>query len=98
MKMKLTFGEKLRNLREEKELNQTELGKRLGITQRKLSYLECGRCEPSIADIKAICMFFDVSADYLLGLPDGLNYMKQPRFDRRCTVKLGLFDAVVDTL
>lgn len=76
MKMKLTFGEKLRNLREEKELNQTELGKRLGITQRKLSYLECGRCEPSIADIKAICMFFCVSADYLLGLPNGLNYMK----------------------
>lgn len=76
MKMKLTFGEKLRNLREEKELNQTELGKRLGITQRKLSYLECGRCEPSIADIKAICMFFGVSADYLLGLPNGLNYMK----------------------
>lgn len=76
MKMKLTFGEKLRNLREEKELNQTELGKRLGITQRKLSYLECGRCEPSIADIKGICMFFGVSADYLLGLPDGLNYMK----------------------
>lgn len=76
MKMKLTFGEKLRNLREEKELNQTELGKRLGITQRKLSYLECGRCEPSIADIKTICMFFGVSADYLLGLPDGLNYMK----------------------
>ena len=76
MKMKLTFGEKLRNLREEHELNQTELGKKLGITQRKLSYLECGRCEPSIADIKAICMCFGVSADYLLGLPEDLKYMK----------------------
>lgn len=74
--MKLTFGEKLRNLREEKELNQTELGKKLGITQRKLSYLECGRCEPSISDIKAICMFFGISADYLLGLPNGLDYIK----------------------
>ncbi len=60
----------------EKELNQTELGKKLGITQRKISYLECGRCEPSIADIKAICMFFGVSSDYLLGLPKGLKDMK----------------------
>ncbi len=72
--MKLTFGEKLRNLREEKELNQTELGKKLGMTQRKLSYIECGKCEPSIEDITAICNFFAVSADYMLGLPKDLQY------------------------
>lgn len=68
MKMTLTFGEKLRNLREERELNQTELGKVLGMTQRKLSYIECGKCEPSIDDIIAICKYFNISADYLLGI------------------------------
>lgn len=76
MKMKLTIGEKIRNLREEKELNQTELGKRLGMTQRKLSYIECGKCEPNIDDLKAICTFFDISADYLLGLPRNLKHPK----------------------
>lgn len=74
--MKLTIGEKIRNLREEKELNQTELGKRLGMTQRKLSYIECGKCEPNIDDLKAICTFFDISADYLLGLPRNLKHPK----------------------
>ena len=42
MKMKLSFGEKVRNLREDKDLNQTQLGKAVGMTQRKLSYIECG--------------------------------------------------------
>lgn len=72
--MKLTFGEKLRNLREEKELNQTELGKILGMTQRKLSYIECGKCEPSIEDIVSICKYFNVSSDFMLGLPKDLQY------------------------
>lgn len=66
--MILTFGEKLRNLREEHELNQTELGKILGITQRKLSYIECGKCEPCLEDIIAICKFFNVSADFMIGI------------------------------
>lgn len=74
--MEMTFGEKLRNLREEPELNQTELGKRLGMTQRKLSYLECGKCEPSIDDLRAICVFFKISSDYILGLPENLKYPK----------------------
>ncbi len=74
--MRLTFGEKLRNLREEKELNQTELGKRLGMTQRKLSYIECGKCEPSIDDIISICNYFQISADYLLGIPRNHKYPK----------------------
>ncbi len=72
--MKLTFGEKLKNLREEQEINQTQLGKKLGMTQRKLSYIECGKCEPSIDDIVLICQYFGVSSDYMLGIPNGLKY------------------------
>lgn len=68
--MKLTFGEKVRNLREDKELNQTQLGNAIGITQRKLSYIECGKCEPNVDDIIAICKFFQVSSDYLLGISE----------------------------
>ena len=70
MKMKLSFGDKVRNLREDKDLNQTQLGKAVGMTQRKLSYIECGKCEPSVDDIVALCKFFKVSADYLLGIEE----------------------------
>lgn len=66
--MKLTFGERLRNLREDADLNQTQLGKAVKMSQRKISYMECGKCEPSIDDILAFCHYFKVSSDYLLGL------------------------------
>ncbi len=68
--MSLTFGEKIRNLREDSDLNQTQLGEALRMTQRKISYIECGRYEPNIDDIVALCRFFNVSADFLLGLSD----------------------------
>ncbi len=66
--MKLTFGEKIKNLREDLDINQTELGKKVNMTQRKISYIECNKCEPSIDDIIAFATFFKVSADYLLGI------------------------------
>ena len=68
--MRLSFGEKVRNLREDRDLNQTELGQALNMTQRKVSYIECGKSEPSVDDIIAFCHFFKVSADYLLGIPN----------------------------
>ena len=75
--MELSFAEKIRLLREEKELNQTELGLAVGMTQRKISYLENGKYEPSLEDIRALCRFFHISADYLLGFPKPLPYPKR---------------------
>lgn len=72
--MALTLGEKIRLLREERELNQTDLGKAVNMTQRKVSYLENGKYEPSVEDITTLCRFFHVSADYLLGFPNPLPY------------------------
>lgn len=76
--MSLSFGEKVRILREDKNLNQTEMGKLLNMTQRKISYIECNRYEPSIDDIKALCEFFQVSSDYLIGIKKGLRYPNRP--------------------
>ena len=69
--MTITLGEKIRNLREDRDLNQTQLGAAVNMTQRKISYIECGKFEPSIEDIIAFCHYFKVSADYLLGIPAG---------------------------
>ena len=67
--MTLSFGEKIRNMREDMDLNQTQLGEAINMTQRKISYIECGKYEPSMEDLVAFCHFFKVSADYLLGIP-----------------------------
>ena len=77
MDMELTLGEKIRLLREEKELNQTELGKAVNMTQRRVSYIENDTYEPSVEDIRALCLFFHVSADYLLGFPKNLPYPRK---------------------
>ena len=79
MDMELTFGEKIKLLREEQELNQTQLGKAVNMTQRKISYLENDRYEPSLEDIKALCGYFHISADYLLGFKNPLPYPKRTR-------------------
>ncbi len=68
MKMSMTFGEKIKRLREIREINQTQLGEAVQMTQRKISYMERDQCEPSLADLVALCRYFEVSADYLLGL------------------------------
>ena len=75
--MELTFAEKIRLLREEKQLNQTQLGQAVNMTQRKISYLENGKYEPSLEDFKLLCRFFNVSADYLLGFSKPLPYPKR---------------------
>ena len=77
MTMDMTFGEKLRFLREQAELNQTELGNAVHMTQRKISYLENGKYEPGMDDLKALCTYFNISADYFLGFPKNLPFPKK---------------------
>ena len=75
--MELTLGKKIRLLRESRELNQAQLGLQVHMTQRKVSYLERDRYEPSVEDLKALCSFFQVSADYLLGFSHPLPFPKK---------------------
>lgn len=62
------FNEILRELRESKNLTQTELSKKLLIDQRSLSFYEIGKYEPNIETIIRIAKYFNISTDYLLGL------------------------------
>ena len=72
----MSFGKNLKHLRCAKlpPLTQTDLANAIGVTQRKISFLETGASEPSLRDITALCRYFNVSADYLLGLPRDMEY------------------------
>lgn len=74
----MAFNTKFRELRQSKlpPLTQTDLANVLGMTQRKISFLETGVTEPSLQDLQAICLYFHVSADYFLDLPDTLDYIR----------------------
>lgn len=61
------LGSKLRTLRSQHSLKQSELAQRLGIAQQAhISKLENGQKEPSLELIVQIANLFDVATDYLL--------------------------------
>ncbi|AUM92661.1 helix-turn-helix domain-containing protein [Clostridium botulinum] len=61
------FGDILRELREEKELTQNELGKFLNVSRQAVSSYESEETEPSINNLIKLANIFNVSLDYLLG-------------------------------
>ena len=65
-----SFGIKLTRQRNEKELTQKELGALLGLTRATISSYERCALYPSIEALIKICQFFNVTADYMLGLSD----------------------------
>ena len=64
------FGEKLKELRAEKGLTQKQLAEQIDSAQSAIYYWESNKQEPTISALKKLCQFFNVSADYLLGLED----------------------------
>ncbi|MDE6356182.1 MAG: helix-turn-helix domain-containing protein [Clostridia bacterium] len=66
----MKFQERLKELRVSKGVSQKELGKLIGATYSAISYWETGVNEPKLSYIIALCKYFEVSADYLLGLSD----------------------------
>ena len=64
------YGQKIKELRIERGLTQTELGKILNVTQKSISKYETEQLDLSTAITIKLCKFFEVSADYLLGLKD----------------------------
>lgn len=66
----LIFQERLKELREQNNIKQEEMAKKLNISTSAYGYYEQGRNEPSLETIQAIAETFHVSTDYLLGLKD----------------------------
>jgi transcriptional regulator with XRE-family HTH domain len=63
-----TFGERLRELREERDLKQKEVADALFISNKMLSSYERNISQPPIDMLIRICEYFRVSADSLLGI------------------------------
>ena len=62
------YRERLRNIREDRDLTQAELGRLLNKSQQGYNHIETGRAELRIDDLVKLCKFYNLSADYLIGL------------------------------
>ncbi|MDE6597271.1 MAG: helix-turn-helix domain-containing protein [Clostridia bacterium] len=67
---KYLLGERLKALRQEKNIGQNFLAKDLQLSNASISYWETGKQEPTAEAIFKLAKYFNVSADYLLGLTD----------------------------
>ena len=61
-------ADRIKSLREQRGLTQTELSKQLGITRSSVNAWEMGISVPSTQYIVELAGIFGVSTDYLLGV------------------------------
>ncbi|GEA16297.1 hypothetical protein E308F_25410 [Moorella sp. E308F] len=66
----MTFGSRLRELRLDKGLTQSELAKMLSLGESTISFYEADKREPDYYTLQRIANFFRVSTDYLFGRTD----------------------------
>lgn len=64
-----SYMELLRELREDRDLTQAQIAQVLGTTQQVYSRYEKELNELPVRHLMTLCRFYQVSADYLLGLP-----------------------------
>lgn len=61
---------RIRSLREDRDLRQIDVAQATGIDQRSLSNYENGKTNPDSYAIIKLAEFFGVTCDYLLGVSD----------------------------
>lgn len=62
--------ERIRNLREDADLTQAQMGEKINVSQRTYAYYESGERMVPPQVLAALAQYHRVSVDYLLGLTD----------------------------
>lgn len=58
---------RLRDIREDKDLTQTEIAKALGMKYQQYQNYESGKREIPLHHLKTLCKFYNITANYFLG-------------------------------
>lgn len=66
----MDYRTRMRDIREDRDLTQKQVGKIINKSQQGYNHIETGRAELKIDDLIKLCRFYNVSADYFIGLTD----------------------------
>ena len=66
----MDYRARLREIREDRDLTQAQIGAVLHKSQQGYNHIESGRAELKIDDLKKLCEYYKLSADYIIGLID----------------------------
>ena len=72
--MEEIWGQRIKELRKEEGLTQTELAKATGLSQSAITAWEVGTNAPTAMAIVILAEYFGVTTDYLLGVSDRKIY------------------------
>lgn len=78
-----TFGQRLKELRTEKKMTQSDIGKLLNVSNVSVSGYENDTREPDQQSLKKLANYFNVSIDYLLGQSDKRHYYDLTEKDQK---------------
>lgn len=73
----MDYVDRLTAMRQDRDISQKEIARILNCQQSAISKYERKLREYKIKDIIILCEFYNVSADYILGLPDDMPYPKR---------------------
>lgn len=62
----MTLGERLKNLRDNMELEQKEVADKIGVKNNTLSQYENGKREPDYDTLQKLASLYNVTIDYLI--------------------------------
>ena len=72
----MDYAQRIRDIREDNDLNQTQVAMILKTTQSYYAQYENGNRKLPIDHLITLCKFYNLSADYLLGLTDTPRRLK----------------------
>ena len=70
----MDYAQKIRDLREDKDLTQAQVAQLLNTSKNQIGKYERGEQEMPIKHIITLAKFYNVSTDYILGMPEGMPY------------------------
>lgn len=72
----MDYRQKFKNLREDNDLTQKQIAEICNVSDATVGHWENKKREMSIDCIIKLCKFYDISADYILGLSNCKNINK----------------------
>lgn len=99
----MKFGEKVKNLRKDQRLTQTDLAKQLGVSLRTIISYETGKSYPKKREVYAILAdYFHIDVNYLLTEDEEFIAQTKEKYDIHCPKQVyelvaeirGLFDSI----
>ena len=73
----MDYRTRIKEVREDRDLTQKQIGQIINKSQQGYNQIEAGRAELKINDLIALCKYYNLSADYLIGLSNTAKSYKE---------------------